>query len=292
MEINEALEKFTVQLEANGRSQHTISQYRRHISLFSHWMATNAHSEDLSKISHEDIAAFFSSNTAKRRPDGRPKKPTSVNALRTSIRCFFEYLHESGIIAEDPTRLTRRAICSPPPPHSLSDDEVQRLMEVLKESEGFEARRDHVLFRTMLGTGIRLGSAVALNIENIDFENGVLWIHETKGKRPEKVFINTGDRLYIRNFIDARTHGPLFTNLDGRRLSQRHVQRRFTQWLQKTGITRKASCHSLRHSFAVRLYQRTHDLFLVQQALRHRSITSTVVYSRVDDKRLREAIEA
>ena len=62
-------------------------------------------------------------------------------------------------------------------------------------------------------------------------------------------------------------------------------------WLEKAQIQRPATTHSLRHSFATALYRRTKDIFLVKEALRHRNIESTLVYARVNESRLRKAME-
>jgi site-specific recombinase XerC len=70
----------------------------------------------------------------------------------------------------------------------------------------------------------------------------------------------------------------------------RHAQRRLGIWCMAAGVERRISPHDLRHSFAIRLYKRTRDLLLVQQALRHRSIASTTVYARCDEGRLREVL--
>ena len=156
MKILEALDKFLIQLEANGRSDHTIKQYERHIVLFSHWAREVRPCGDVSKISHEDIARFLSSPQARTRPDGGVKKATSVNTLRSSMRCFCSYLHRAGFISLNPGRLIRRASCGTPPPRTLSEDEAKRLMETLASGKGFEARRDHVLFSLMMASGLRI----------------------------------------------------------------------------------------------------------------------------------------
>ncbi len=82
MQIDGALERFLIQLDADGRSQHTIRQYRRHVRLFAAWCADVGHTGAIGAISHEDIARFLASPQARTRPDGRAKKATSVNVLR------------------------------------------------------------------------------------------------------------------------------------------------------------------------------------------------------------------
>ncbi|HVS08620.1 MAG TPA: site-specific integrase, partial [Planctomycetota bacterium] len=156
MNTNEALERFLVQFEADGRSAHTIGQYRRHIVLLARWLAKERGDVGVDAITHEDLARFLASPDARQRADGTAKKAGSANALRTSLRVFFRYAHEAGYASTNPARLIRRAICGRPPPRGLSDAEAQRLMDVLIVAQGPEARRDHLLYDLMLGSGIRL----------------------------------------------------------------------------------------------------------------------------------------
>ena len=96
MTINQILKLFLVQLEADGRSPHTIGQYRRHIRAFVRWLSPERLALDIETIGHEHIANFVVSPTARCRPDGTSKRATSVNAMRTSLRGFFSYAHEAG----------------------------------------------------------------------------------------------------------------------------------------------------------------------------------------------------
>jgi integrase/recombinase XerC len=290
MKIEEALSKFIVQLEADGRSGHTIRQYERHIRLFGHWTRDAGLCGDVSKISHENIARFLSSPQARTRRDGGVKKATSVNALRSSLKGFFAYLHLAGWTTNNPTRLIRRAICGTPPPRALSTKERERLLETLANAGGPEAERDHALFHLMLATGVRLGSAIALDTEDVDLDQGEIWLRSTKGDHPDRVFLGREICEHLNRFMEGRSSGPLFTGRGGDRLSIRHVQRRFAMWLKKAGLRRHASIHSLRHSFAAYLYQQTGDILLVKEALRHRSITSTMIYARPNADRLRKAL--
>ena len=101
MKVKNGLEKFLIQLDADGRSPHTIAQYARHVRLFSHWSRDVGHSRVLIEITHEDIARFFTSPQARTRPDGGVKKASSANALRSSMKGFFQYLHRAGYIVQD-----------------------------------------------------------------------------------------------------------------------------------------------------------------------------------------------
>jgi integrase/recombinase XerD len=285
MNIHTALDRFLLQLRANGRSPLTIAQRRRHIVALANWLGADG---DIRDVDHETIAAFLASAQARQRPDGGMRKAATVNVHRTSLREFFGFLHQSGVIPENPTRLVRRAVCGPSPPRALGDEEKARFLDALTRHPN---ERNRILFQVMLTCGLRVGSAVGLDVEDVDLDRGLLRLRAAKGDRLEEAVVPRGTVDLLREFIGERTTGPLFVGRNDRRISIRHVQRVFAAIAGRAGIG-TTKCHTLRHSFAMNLYQATGDVLLVQRALRHRSIESTMVYARADDRRLREVLGA
>ncbi len=299
MHIDDALARFLIQLEADGRSRHTIRQYTRHVRCLARWAAGGGLSGRVCDFEHEAVATFLASPEATTRPDGRRKRASSVNALRSSVRGFFAYLAAAGYLEEDPARLVRRARCGPPPPRALSEGEQAQLLAALSAAEGREERRDRALFLLMLRAGLRVGEAVGLDVEDLDLEQGEVAVRgkgevavRGKGGREERAVLPGEVQDALRCYLGGRASGPLFGGTRGRRISVRHAQRRFAAWLERAGVCRPASPHSLRHSFAQALYRRTGDLLLVKEALRHRSVASTMVYARADRAQIRAALEA
>lgn len=291
MRINDALDRFITQLRADGRSDHTVRQYQRHVRALRQWLTDESRPDLIAAITHEVVAAFLVSPAAGSRPDGAAKKATSTNALRSSLRGFFGYLHKAGYIATDPTRLVRRARCAPPPPRALSEDEHRRLVAALDGAETDVEQRDAMLIRLLLGTGVRIGSALGLDVDDVDLDGATMLLRSTKGDRPMRAIVPASLVPYLRAYVAKRAAGPLFPGTGARgRLSARHAQRRFTVWLERAGVQRHASLHALRHTLATGLYRRTGDIALVQAALGHRAIASTMIYARVDEDRLRAAM--
>ena len=141
---------------------------------------------------------------------------------------------------------------------------------------------------------------------DIDLQTGTLHMR-AKGGAQERVFLNPGlcamlaDYLplgYARGKRETATEAnggpnvPLIRSKSGKRLGGRQIQLNFARWLKQAETTRPLSVHSLRHTFATRLYQKTGDLYLVQRALGHRQITTTEIYARVSDDALRRAVTA
>ena len=108
MRVEEALAKYVVQLRADGRSGHTVRQYERHVLLLARWMGEAGMADDVCALTHEEVARFLTSAAATTRPDGRPKRATAMNALRSSVRTFFGYLAATGATSRPRQRVQRR----------------------------------------------------------------------------------------------------------------------------------------------------------------------------------------
>ncbi|HEX5050414.1 MAG TPA: tyrosine-type recombinase/integrase [Planctomycetota bacterium] len=288
MQLQDALGQFQVQLSADGRSEHTRNQYQRHVAALIAWLKTVGRPTDIASITPNTVAEFFGSDAARLSARGGTKKATSANAQRTSLRCFFRWLHESGLVATNAARLLKRARCAPPPPKALHPDEQERLLAVVATAPGPAGERDRMLIQLLLGCGLRLGSALGLDVGDVDLVHNELQVRKAKGDRPCTVMTPNTISKRLRAFIGDRVDGPLFL-ANGHRVSTRHAQRRLAAWLKAAGVGGK-SAHSLRHSYAMRIYDETQDLLVTQAALGHSSVTSTVCYAKVDRKRLRAVV--
>ena len=206
-----------------------------HVRLLAAWARDVATcGGEVEKLGHEDVARFLAAPVATGRTSGGIKKVTSANCLRSSIRNFLSHCHRAGYLALDPGRLIRRAKCSAPPPRAISEEDQRRLLETLDKAEGPEARRDHAPFHLMLAAGIRVGSALALDVEDVFLDKSEIQIRTAKGNQPDVIYLGDEVRQHLQRYLAGRTSGPLFA-ANGHRVSQRHVQRRLGQ----TGRSRR-----------------------------------------------------
>ena len=285
MRLEEALSLFVVQLDADGRSVHTIRQYERHVLL----LAASIGAREIEDINAQDLARFLASPAARGRRGGGTKKPTTLNALRSSIRTFFAWAHQAGLLPRNPAHMIRRARGGPAPPRGLGLEDWKRLLETLACEDG---GRDHMLFALLLGTGIRVGSAVGLKVQDVDLERAELMLRDVKGNRPAVVILGRQIHRHLRRYLKGMRSGPLFATCNGGPMTPRHVNRRLRMWQERAGVRRPVPVHGLRHSFALALYARVGDVLVVQAALGHRSIASTLSYARPSEERLRQALRA
>lgn len=290
MRLRDALESYVVQLRADGRSQHTIRSYRRHVALLARWLAEEGLSDCLSDLDHATLARFLASDVARVSRSGTPRRATTMNVLRSCLRTFFAYARDAGWTQANPARLLRLARCAGPAPRGLTRDEQDRLLGTLIAAQGRAARTDHLLVDLLLSTGIRLSAALALTDADVDIARSEIVVRRAKGDRVERVVMGTHVRDHLIGFLAERSPGPLFRGRDGRPLSSRHAARRIAAWMDRAGI-RRVNVHQLRHSYALNLYAQTRDLLVVQRGLGHRSLSSTAVYARADTAAVRAALD-
>lgn len=283
MRVSQALDCYAVQLEADGRSPHTIQQARRHVRLFVETMGDRR----VEEVRPEDVAKFLASGAVAKTASGDARRPSSANALRSSLRCFFAFAHASGYSNVNAARLVRRARCGPSRPRALPDDDAAKLSRRLAEAHEELGKRDRAMIETMLRAGLRVGSLVALDVE--DFVGDELHLRRLKGGGSDVVYLPDALATLLRDHVGERVSGPMFVGPNGRRLTTRHVARRLAHWAERAGIGATRP-HALRHAFATAIYARSRDVLLTARALCHRSVASTATYARPSDGDLRRVV--
>ena len=177
-------------------------------------------------------------------------------------------------------------------PPTLTTDEQHLILRVTAPNV-----RDHTIISMALGTGLRLGELVGLNVGDVFAPDGTPRVRVriraeiAKGHRAGDVFLP--DKLVVKlrrlwKFKVKRGEcldpdAPLFCNQSRRRVSKRRVQFLWRTWQQRAGFDRLYPLHSLRHSAVTAVYRRTRDLFLAQRFARHVSPLTTTIYTHPSD---------
>ena len=180
-------------------------------------------------------------------------------------------------------------------PEYMSEEEVSRFLTALDESNfRINTARNQLIIKIIIFTGIRVSEALALKRRDISAE-GDLFVLRIRGKG-NKYRVVMIKRHLIEELLNRlptnmlSDQGLLFTNRDGKALTQAYVSRMVEQILFKAGIRKqKNGAHMLRHTFATMLYQKQKDLVLVQEALGHASLDTSRIYTHFDNGKLRLA---
>ena len=287
MNLQTAIKRFEAQLQADGKSPRTRECYLWDLERLALALGPGT---SIQSITPHRLAQFVNSPGFACTPSGEPKKTVSVNRSKTALRSFFRFLADSDYLNRDPARLVRYARVQLPPARAMSAAEVDRLFATIRKHRSPLARRDELMFRLMIGTGIRVGSLIALNIEDLDLKSGTTRIR-AKGGVEQTVYLNARLRRELAHYVTTLAQSSaVFRSGDVRRIGRRQVQMRFSYWRDRAGLGRGYTAHCLRHTFATRLYQQTHDLHLVRDALGHAGVGTTQRYAAVDRRTLKSAV--
>ena len=292
MKLGQTIEAFLNHQLANGRSPHTIGAQQRDLRLLANYLNNDC---DIESISPCDLDNFFLSDSVTTQSNGKPKQTSSINRTRASIKCFFQWLTDTGQIDHNPAIGIQIKRKNSKPSIFLTDDEKRVLLKTIRSQKEWQANRDLVMINLFLHTGIRLSELVNLNINDVNLLEKRITI-KAKGGQVVHRFLNTKIRVILHSFLKARKKffiesQALFLSQLRRRITTRQVQRRLDQWIVKAGIEKHVTPHSLRHSFASSLFERTSNLLVVQQALGHAQITTTQIYSHLFNETFEEALE-
>lgn len=226
-------------------------------------------------------------------------RDTTTARKVASLKSFFTFLSENGIIAEDPTESLSSPHVGRSLPKYLSEEEVFRLLDLASKQGGNEDQRDATIMELLYATGLRVGELVSLNVRDIDLmENNIrCW---GKGAKERIVFLYPKAVSELKRYLSRvrpallgnhKGQTALFVNHRGERLTRQWVWNILKAYGEKAGISQRITPHTLRHSFATHLLQNGASLRHVQELLGHSSISTTQVYTHLTDRYLQQEYE-
>jgi site-specific recombinase XerD len=182
-------------------------------------------------------------------------------------------------------------------PKILTEEETDRLLSEPNQRY-YGPHRDYLYMRLMLKAGLRASEATALRPEHIDLMSGKLSVREGKGAKDRTLWIGEEVLEELREWTDRRTEEVegskfLLPTRKGTEVATSHLRRSVKRYARKAGIEEvdRVSPHTLRHTFATRLYRETSRIRMVQKALGHSDLSTTMVYTHVVDEELEGAMK-
>ena len=273
---------------ARGFSLNTVSAYESDIKQFVSFIhKRNKNIEQLGKLDISDYIHYIS-------------KPgiasTTLSRKISSLRNFFRFLMEEGLVKDDPTlalespQIVRRL------PSVLDVEEIERILEQPDINDPF-GLRDRAELELLYACGLRISELLDLKIEDIDFNESFLICY---GKGDKERIIPIGRyaldflTLYIgkvRGKLDkGKADGIIFLNKRGGKISRMGFWKRFKNYCIKAGISKRVTPHTFRHSFATHLLEGGADLRVVQTLLGHNDISTTQIYTHITKDYLSKVI--
>ncbi len=271
----------------------TIKSYREDLSILCEYLT-----ETIGRVPRPDeitpldlrsyVAALHEAGYAK----------TSVARRLASLRSFFRFAQREGMCQSNPAKPLRNPRRERKLPHFLSGNEIGKLLLAPPNDEP-AGLRDRAILETLYSAGLRVSELVGINLDDLDLSEGYVRVRG-KGKRERLAPLGSHAVRAIRRWLSLREpkktktrpgDTALFLNKFGSRLTTRSVGRMLEKYLKLTGLDRRTSPHTLRHSFATHLLNRGADIRSVQELLGHKSLVTTQIYTHVSTIELRKAYE-
>ncbi len=208
------------------------------------------------------------------------KSDSTIRGSYFALKFFFKNVLDKKFNEKIPLAKKKKKL-----PTVLNKEEVNKLFQVTKNPK-------HKLVLSLLYyAGLRLNEVRNLKWRDIDFSRGMIHVKKAKGSKHRAVFLhkNLKDRLQDRaEKKGGNKKGFILISERGNKYSKRSIQKIVKKAKHKSGIGKKISPHTLRHSFATDLLNQGVDLRLVQEFLGHKNISTTQVYTHVTNKKLRD----
>lgn len=289
-QIQRFLDHLTVE---RGLSPNTIAAYRRDLAKYRTFLATRGVA-DAGSVNDAAVAAFVAQLSASKHSDGKPYRATSVVRALSSVRSLHRFLMREGGAARDPSSGVVRPKLPRSLPHPISVAEVIELLDA--PPAGTPAGiRDRAVLETLYGAGLRISELVGLDVDDVDLEEGSVRVFG-KGSKEREVPLGRYAREAIETYLvgvrpgfaSARSRSALFLNQRGGRLTRQGCSKILAAHVERTGIRKHVTPHTLRHSFATHLLEGGADVRVVQELLGHASVATTQIYTLVTKEHLRE----
>lgn len=215
----------------------------------------------------------------------------------SGMRAFYRYLIYANVREDDPTELLDAPKIGMHLPDVLTVEEIEKIFSVIDLSTP-EGHRNRAMVEVMYGCGLRVSELVTLRLSNLFFDDGFIKV-VGKGNKERLIPIGTTAMKMVSLYVDGNRkllkikkgeEDYVFLNRRGVHLTREMVFMLVKKWVKDAGIDKTVSPHTFRHSFATHLIEGGADLRAVQEMLGHESITTTEIYTHLDQDYLRTNI--
>ena len=267
-----------------GLSENTLSAYGSDLRIFAQWLKARS----MLEVDTGDLSKFLAS----RYQEGIGSRSSA--RILSSLRRFYGYYIRENNITIDPTALIDSPHIGKPLPHSLTEADVECLLNAPETATtlGF---RDKTMLEMLYATGLRVSELVNLTLDQISLRQGVVRI-VGKGNKERLVPVGEEAMDWMERYLSesrlsllaGRQCSYVFVTNRGENMTRQAFWHIIKRHAQKSGISKTLSPHTLRHAFATHLLNHGADLRVVQLLLGHSDLSTTQIYTHIARERLKE----
>ncbi|GAB6181779.1 tyrosine recombinase XerA [Desulfotomaculum defluvii] len=292
--FQEAINKFLEELETQGKSNLTVTNYRVDLNKFVEWLGrhdphtTPATPGEIGRVVIKDYAQFLKTSGE--------FAPATANRRIISLRAFFKYLTDKGVITSNPTTdVKTKSIQAQNEVKWLTRPEVSKLFHAIETAprEGKEKKaRDKAILSILVNCGLRVSELANLRTADVDLDNGILTVFSGKGNKFRKVPLGKATVKAVNEYLEQRKDAEtdyLFTSKRSPKLTDRAVQHLFERISKTVGF--EVTPHMCRHTFCKQIADKTGKLEVVADLAGHSNIETSRRYVTPSMKELKKAVE-
>jgi len=274
-----------------GLSQHTVENYRMDVVALMDFMNLKGIAENPKNCSKETVQLFIYE-------ESKFQSPHTQSRRISGLKSFFNFLIFEGYRKTAPTDLLENPKLGRKLPETLNVSEIEAIIAAIDLGNAF-GHRNRAIVETLYGSGLRVSELVELSLSNIFFKEDLIRV-TGKGDKQRLVPLGNYSKKYIKIYIEEirsqmkvakEDSDILFLNRNGKKLTRAMIFTIVKKQAQKAGIDKSISPHTFRHSFATHLLENGADLRTIQLMMGHESITTTEVYTHLDNKHLKQVMQ-
>lgn len=268
-------------------SANTIASYRRDLKKMSRFFA-DRQCTDVRDLRGTDLNSYVLDM------ESQGMSTATISRSIASMKSFFLYLLKQGEITEDyadalkPPKIEKKA------PETLSIEEINLLLDQPSRLTPKEIR-DKAMLELLYATGMRVSELINLKITDVNLTMNYILCRDVSKERviPIENVAKMALENYIKSVRESISHGSmfLFTNMKGQPMTRQGFWKLIKAYAAKAGIDKDITPHMIRHSFASHLVSNGADLKAVQEMLGHSDISTTQIYLRSRQSKLKEEYE-
>jgi len=271
----------------DGLARNTLDAYRRDLIQFATWLEAQ-HGKKLLQGNVADIQAYLGHQFRKK------TRASSAARLLSSLKRFFRYCLRQGKVKSDPTLKIDAPKLPRGLPRSLTEDDVESLLEAPRVEQAL-GLRDRAMLETLYASGLRVSELVSLKLSQVSQDMGVVRVMG-KGSKERLVPLGEESLAWIRRYLKearmallrGRASDDLFVTARGAAMTRQMFWHLLRRYALQAGLKKPISPHTLRHAFATHLLNHGADLRVVQLLLGHSDISTTQIYTHVARERLKQ----
>jgi integrase/recombinase XerD len=279
------VDEFKSYLTTEKRSSaNTVSSYLRDVKQLIDYLTPR--NLTVETVTREDMQGYIRWLT------GAGKSAATVTRVVASLKCLFNWMIDNGYRMDNPVLGIQAAKVERKLPKILTSKEVEKLLDQ-PQCVDMKGYRDHAMLEVLYATGIRVSELIGLNVNDVFLAAGCIRCVSKEKTRIIPIYATAQKALtdYLREVrpkLAADGEEALFVNMNGTRMSRQGFWKLIKFYGEQAGIQAEITPHTLRHSFAAHLLENGADIHAIQEMLGHADISSTQVYAKLVNGRLKD----